>query len=139
MSVNRVVLVGRLVRDPEVRTTTTGLDVVEFTIAVDKRIKPKDANAPTADFFRVKAWGQSGKFIGEYGTKGRLASVEGRIETRKYVDKDGNNRETFDVVADQISLLDRPRDDAAPAATGAGYSRGSSAPVPDEYDPFADE
>jgi single-strand DNA-binding protein len=134
--------VGRLVRDPESRTTASGTDVVEFTIAVDKRIKPKDQVSATADFFRVKAWGQSGKFIADYGSKGRLASVDGRIESRKYVDKDGNNREVWEVVADQISLLDRPRDDAAPAATGggSGYSRTPSAtPAADEYDPFADE
>lgn len=144
MSLNRVVLVGRLVRDPETRTTSTGTDVVEFSIAVDKRIKPKDSSAPTADFFRVKAWGQSGKFIADYGSKGRLASVDGRIESRKYVDKEGNNRESWEVIADQISLLDRPRDDSgggAPASGGGGYSRGAAAPAPpaDEYDPFADE
>lgn len=141
MSLNRVVLVGRLVRDPESRTTTSGLDVVEFSIAVDKRIKPKDQNAATADFFRVKAFGQSGKFIADYGTKGRLASVDARIESRKYVDKDGNNREIWEVVADQISLLDRPRDEAGAPAAGGGYARGggSAAPAPDEYDPFADE
>jgi len=141
MSLNRVVLVGRLVRDPESKTTSTGTDVVEFSIAVDKRIKPKDQNAPTADFFRVKAWGQSGKFIADYGTKGRLVSVDGRIESRKFVDKEGNNREIWEVVADQISLLDRPRDDAAPS--GGGYAPrpaavGSPGPS-DEFDPFADE
>jgi single-strand DNA-binding protein len=117
--------------------------VVEFTIAVDKRIKPKDANSATADFFRVKAWGQSGKFISEYGTKGRLASVDGRIESRKYTDKDGNNRESWEVIADQISLLDRPRDDAGSnsGGGGGGYAKSgaSTAPAPDEYDPFADE
>jgi single-strand DNA-binding protein len=121
---------------------STGTDVVEFTIAVDKKIKPKDQTQATADFFRVKAWGQSGKFIGEYGSKGRLASVEGRIESRKYTDKEGNNRESWEVIADNVGLLDRPRDDAAaPAGGGGGYSRSaaSSAPAPDEYDPFADE
>jgi single-strand DNA-binding protein len=142
MSVNRVVLVGRLVRDPESRTTSTGSSLVEFTIAVDKRIKPKEANAATADFFRCKAWGQSGEFIANYATKGRLASVDGRIESRKYTDKDGNNREVWEVIADQVSLLDRPRDDAGapPAAGGGGRpSAVGIAASAEEYDPFAEE
>ena len=142
MSLNRIVLVGRLTRDPELRTTNSGTSVVEFSIAVDKRIKPKDANAPTADFFRVKAWGQSGEFISNYGSKGRLVSVDGRMESRKYTDKDGNNREVWEVVADQLSLLDRPREDgggAAPAPRAAAAGSGGFAPSADEYDPFADE
>jgi len=140
MSLNRITLVGRLVRDPEQRTTTTGTNVTEFTIAVDKKIKPKDANAPTADFFRCKAWGQQSDFIQNYAAKGRLVSVDGRMESRKYVDKDGNNREVWEVNADNVSLLDRPRDDAggAPAAVGSRTS-GGTAPAADEYDPFADE
>ncbi|HWD38033.1 MAG TPA: single-stranded DNA-binding protein [Fimbriimonas sp.] len=144
MSLNRIVLVGRLVRDPEPRTTTTGSTVVEFSIAVDKRIKPKEAGAPTADFFRVKAWNQTGEFIAKWGTKGRLVSVDGRMESRKYTDKEGQNREMWEVVADNISLLDRPRDDAGggePSGGGGGYARPTAnvAPAADEYDPFADE
>jgi single-strand DNA-binding protein len=138
MSLNRIVLVGRLVRDPEQRTTTTGKNVSEFTIAVDKRLKPRDENAATADFFRCIAWSQTSDYITNFGSKGRLVSVDGRIESRKYVDKDGNNRESWEVTVDQVSLLDRPRDDNAPAAVGSRPS-GGTAPAPDEYDPFADE
>src|SRR5579862_7169147 len=143
MSLNRVILIGRLVRDPELRTTNTGTNVCEVTVAVDKRIKPKDPNAPTADFIRVKAWGQTADFIANYGSKGRLVSVDGRLESRKYTDKDGNNREVWEVVADNLSLLDRPRDDAAPGQGGgqayAGAKAGVSAPSAEEYDPFADD
>ncbi len=138
MSLNRVTLVGRLVRDPELRTTTTGKNVVEITVAVDKRIKPQDPSAPTADFFRVKAWGQTADFVANYGSKGRLVSVDGRLDTRKFVDKEGNNREIIEVVADNISLLDRPRDDAGGGGNYAAKSA-ASAPSVDEYDPFADE
>jgi single-strand DNA-binding protein len=143
MSLNRVILIGRLTRDPELRTTNTGTNVAEFSIAVDKRIKPKDPSAPTADFFRVKAWSQTADYISNYGAKGRLVSVDGRLESRKYVDKDGNNREIWEVVADNVSLLDRPRDDApgggGAAAGGGGARAGAAAPAAEEYDPFADD
>ena len=162
---NRVTLIGRMVRDPELRTTNTGKNVVEFTIAVDKRIKPQDPNQPTADFFRCKAWNQTADFVSNYGGKGRLTAVDGRLETRKYVDKDGNNREIIEVVADNVNLLDRARDGEgggggneggyaggnAGAGSGGNAGGGYSAPRPaaqparpaapsaDEYDPFADE
>jgi single-strand DNA-binding protein len=155
MSLNRVTLIGRMVRDPELRTTNTGKNVVEFTIAVDKRLKPTDPNQPTADFFRCKAWNQTADFVSNYGGKGRLTAVDGRLETRKYVDKDGNNREIVEIVADNVNLLDRPRDEAGGAGGGYGGANegggGYSAPRPaapaarpaapaaDEYDPFADE
>jgi len=138
MSLNRIVLVGRLTRDPEQRTTGTGTNVTEFSIAVDKRIKPKEADAATADFFRVKAWGQVSNFVQNYASKGRLVAVDGRMESRKFVDKEGNNREVWEVVAENVNLLDRPREDGAPAAVGSRPS-GGTAPAPNEYDPFADE
>lgn len=158
MSLNRVTLIGRMVRDPELRTTNTGKNVVEFSIAVDKRIKPQDPNQPTADFFRCKAWNQTADFVSQYGGKGRLTAVDGRLETRKYVDKDGNNREIVEIVADNVNLLDRPSDregggggggyqggNSGGGNEGGGYSRPSApaprpaAPAADEYDPFADE
>jgi single-strand DNA-binding protein len=139
MSLNRVILIGRLVRDPELRTTNTGTNVAEITIAVDKRIKPKDPNAPTADFVRVKAWSQTADYIANYGSKGRLVSVDGRLESRKYTDKDGNNREVWEVVADNLSLLDRPRDDSAPGTAPATSRPAAAQAAPDEYDPFADD
>ena len=146
---NRVILIGRLTRDPELRTTNTGRSVVSFSIAVQKRIKPQDPNQPDADFFRVTAWGQTAEYVSNYLTKGRLVAVDGRLETRKFVDNSGANREVVEVVADNVNGLDRPRDDSAGGGSGesAGYSSGggggratvSAAPSADEYDPFADE
>lgn len=138
---NRISLIGRLVRDPEARTTNTGKNVVEFSIAVNKRTKPRDGE-PDADFFRVKAWNQTADYVSNYLTKGRLVVVDGRMESRKYVDSNGANREIWEVVADNVSGLDRPRDDSSPSerAPSAGRSATSdSAPSADEYDPFADE
>ena len=130
---NRVVVVGRLTRDPELRTTSTGKDVVEFSIAVNKRIKPADG--ADADFFRVKAWGQTASYVGEYIGRGRLVAVDGRLESRKYTDKDGNAREIVEIVADNVNALDRPKEDAEPRQE----SRGKAKPAPDPYDPFEDE
>lgn len=157
MSLNRVTLIGRMVRDPELRTTNTGKNVVEFSIAVQKRIKPQDPNQPDADFFRVSAWNQTADYVSNYGGKGRLCAVDGRLQSRKYVDKDGNNREIVEIVADNVNLLDRARDgeggaeggySGGSAAGGAGYAAAPrpaapparpAAPAADEYDPFADE
>ena len=135
MSINRVVLIGRLTRDPELRMTSTGKNVVEFSIAVNKRIKPQEG--ADADFFRIKAWGQTADYVNNYISKGRLVGVDGRLETRKWTDQNGANRETIEIVADNVNALDRPREEGgAPAASGGGRA---AAPPSDEYDPFADE
>lgn len=137
---NRVVLIGRLTRDPELRTTTTGKNVVEFSIAVNKRIKPQDGS-PDADFFRCKAWGQTADFVANYLTKGRLCAVDGRLEQRRFQGSDGQNREIIEVVAENVQGLDRPREDAGGGQTpaGVGVAAVGAAPAADEYDPFADE
>ena len=137
--INRVVLVGRLTRDPELRTTTTGKSVCDFSIAVQKKIKPQDGS-PDADFFRVNAWEKTAEFVANYLNKGRLVAVDGRLQSRKYTASDGTNREVVEVVAESVQGLDRPKDDAgagasAPAAVGVA----AVAPSADEYDPFADE
>lgn len=133
---NRVVLVGRLVRDPEGRTTTTGKEVADFTIAVTKKFKPQDGS-PDADFFRVQCWGQTASFVTNYLTKGRLVAVDGRLQSRKYTANDGTNREIIEVVADNVNGLDKPRDDQQ--SGGVPVASGGPAPDPNEYDPFADE
>jgi len=140
MSLNRVILIGRLTRDPEGRTTNTGKTVVNFSIAVDKRIKPQDGS-PTADFFNVSAWGNTADFVVNYLQKGRLIAVDGRLSTRKYTTQDGQNREVYEIVADNVQGLDRPRDDGGAPRSG-GSSGSSSGPGPgdfDDDDPFADE
>lgn len=142
MSLNRVVLIGRLTRDPEGRTTGTGKTVVNFSIAVDKRIKPQDGS-PTADFFNISAWGNTADFVVNYLAKGRLVAVDGRLSTRKYTTQDNQSREVFEIVADNVQGLDRPREDGGGAPrSGGGYGGGAAAPGPsafDDDDPFADE
>ena len=143
--INRVVLVGRLTRDPELRTTTTGKSVCDFSIAVNKRIKPQDGS-PDADFFRVNAWGQTAEYVSNYLHKGRLVAVDGRLQQRNYTANDGSKREVVEIVADNVQGLDRPRDDAGGAGGEGGGAAAARVPVtsggapdPDEYDPFADE
>jgi single-strand DNA-binding protein len=135
MSVNSVVLIGRLTRDPDVRTTTSGKQVASFSIAVDRRFKGQDGT--DVDFFRITAWGNSADFVGKYLGKGRLVAVEGRLQTSKYNDKDGNPRESVEVVAESVQGLDRPREGGESGGGGYAHSQ-QSAPAADEYDPFAD-
>ncbi|MES1227075.1 MAG: single-stranded DNA-binding protein [Armatimonadota bacterium] len=131
---NNIALVGRLTRDPELRTASTGNNMAKFAIAVDRRFKRE--GEPTADFFNVVVFGKAADFVGNYLTKGRLVSVTGRIEIRKYVDKDGNNREAVEVTADNVNGLDRPRDDEGGGGGGGQRARMSAAPSEDEIDPF---
>ncbi len=141
MSLNRVTLIGRLTHDPELRNTTTGKSVVNFSIAVTKKYKPTDGS-PDADFFTVVAWGQVAEFVTNYLNKGRLISVDGRLQSRKYTTQDGANRDVVEIVADSVQGLDRPRDDQGGGGGGGGSrsaGSSSSAPNEDEYDPFADE
>jgi single-strand DNA-binding protein len=137
-SINRVVLVGRLTRDPELRSTTNGKQVVSFSIAVDKRFKPQDGSSD-ADFFRISAWEKTAEFVANYLTKGRLVAVDGRLQSRKYTAQDGTEREVVEVVAENVQGLDRPRDAGDGAPVGGGGGAKAAAPVADEYDPFADE
>lgn len=142
MAINSVVLVGRLTRDPESRTTTSGKSVVNFSIAVTKRFKPQDGS-PDADFFNIVAWGNTADFVVNYLGKGRLVAVEGRLQSRKYTTQDGNSREVVEVVADNVQGLDRPRDDQGGSGGGGGGGQRNAEPQPvpdlDEYDPFGDE
>jgi single-strand DNA-binding protein len=130
---NNVVLIGRLVRDPELRTTTTGKSVCSFSIAVQKRFKPTDGSAD-ADFFNITAWNKDAEYVENYLTKGRLIAIQGRLQTRKYQASDGSDREVTEVVAEQVQGLDRPS-----GATDAKIAKSSSPPAVDEYDPFKDE
>lgn len=140
--VNRVVLIGRLTKDPEKRTTGTGKSVADFFIAVPRRFKTAEGQ-PDTDFFRVSAWGPNADYVHNYLTKGRLVAVEGRLQSRKYTASDGTNREVVEIVADNVQGLDRPREDGgssgsyeSPASKAALEPEPEPAPSSDEYDPF---
>lgn len=114
--INRVVLVGRLTRDPETRKTQTGLSVCSFTLACDRIVKKEDGQQ-TADFINCVAWRQSADFLSDYAVKGSLVGVDGKIQTRSY-EKDGQRVYTTEVLADVVQLLETKKSASrAPAAT----------------------
>jgi single-strand DNA-binding protein len=104
-TMNKIVLIGRIVRDPEMRYTQSGLAVTSFSIAVDRRSKNQQGEKVT-DFFRCNAWRATAEFVSSYAAKGRLVAVEGRVELNKYTDKDGIEKQSCDIVCDNVELLD---------------------------------
>ena len=126
---NRIVLMGRLTRDPELRHTQTGTPVASFSLAVDRDFKDKQTGEKATDFIDVVAWRQTGEFVSRYFTKGRMAVVEGRLQMRDYTDRDGNRRTAAEVVADNVYFGDSRRDAEGGGSYG-GYGGGYSAPAP---------
>ena len=109
---NRIVIMGRLTRDPELRRTQTGTAVTSFSLAVDRDFKSRESGEKATDFIDVVAWRQTAEFVCQYFAKGRMAVVEGRLQIRDWKDKDGNNRRSAEVVADNIYFGDSKRDSA---------------------------
>lgn len=105
--INRVVLVGRLTRDVEVRKTQSGLSVASFTVACDRRGARQDgANQQSADFISCVAWRQSADFLGQYARKGAMVAVEGRLQSRSYDRNDGTKAYVTEVQCDNVSLCE---------------------------------
>ena len=115
MSLNRIVLMGRLTRDPELRRTQSGTPVTSFSLAVDRDFKSQSGEKET-DFIDIVAWRNTAEFVCNYFTKGRMAVVEGRLQIRDWKDRDGNNRRSAEVVADNVYFGDSKRDSG-----GSGY------------------
>lgn len=103
---NRVCLMGRLTKDPELKQTPNNVSVATFSLAVDRNYQADKDNKQT-DFINIVAWRHTAEFVGKYFTKGKLVAVEGSIQTRSYQDKDGNNRTVFEVVADQVYFAEK--------------------------------
>ena len=98
---NKIFIMGRLTRDPELRTTNSGTSVASFSLAVDRNYKGADGEKET-DFIDCVAWRQTGEFAAKYFTKGRMAVVEGRLQIRPWTDKEGNNRRSAEVIVDNM-------------------------------------
>jgi single-strand DNA-binding protein len=126
---NRIIIMGRLTRDPELRHTQTGTAVASFTLAVDRDFKDKQSGERSTDFIDVVAWRQTGEFVSRYFTKGRMAVVEGRLQIRDWTDKEGGKRRSAEVVAENVYFGDSKRDgDSAGGSYSTGYSNSYSAP-----------
>ena len=119
---NKIILMGRLTRDPELRHTQTGTAVASFSLAVDRDFKDKATGDRTTDFIDVVAWRQTGEFVSRYFTKGRMAVVEGRLQIRDWTDKEGGKRRSAGYSA--------PSGGRSPAPSGFG--------APDMGDQFAE-
>ena len=116
---NKIILMGRLTRDPELRRTQSGTAVASFTLAVDRDYKPQDGERET-DFIDIVAWRGTGEFVSKYFTKGRMAVVEGRLQVRDWTDKDGNKRRSTEVVADNVYFGDSKRPESGTPAEPSG-------------------
>ena len=112
---NLVVLTGRLTADPELKTTSNGLSVTTFSIAVDRRYRSGEERQ--TDFINIVAWRQTAEFITKYFKKGSLIGIEGAIQTRRYQDKNGNNRTAFEVIANNVQFVESKRDSGVEGAS----------------------
>ena len=121
---NKIILMGRLTRDPELRRTESGTAVCSFSIAVDRDFKSKNGEKET-DFIDIVSWRATAEFVSKYFTKGRMAVVEGRLQIRDWTDKEGGKRRSAEVIADG------GEEDDVPAYTGAP----DSFAVPDGFTP----
>ncbi len=126
---NVVAIMGRLARDPELRQTTTGKSVASFTIACDRNGK-RDANGQSqADWIPVTAWDRTAEFVCKYFQKGSLIVVDGRLQSRSYQDKNGNNRTAIEIVANNVNFAGPKSSNAAPSMGGANYGAPMAEPA----------
>ena len=121
---NKVILMGRITHDLELRTTPSGANVCTFSIAVDRRFQNK-GEEKKSDFFNIVAWRQQADFVCRYFGKGRMILVEGELQTRSYTDKNGANVRVTEIIADRLTFTGEK-------AQGGSYSDSYSAPVPPE-------
>jgi single-strand DNA-binding protein len=124
---NHITIMGRLTRDPELRMTQSQTQVVTFTLAVDRDFGGRDGGERQTDFIDCVAWRQTAEFVGKYFSKGRMAVVSGRLQSRKWEDRDGNKRTSWEVVADNVYFGESRRDGES-ADRGGSYAGSYEAP-----------
>ena len=127
MDLNRIILIGRLASEPELKYTPSGIAVTQFRIAVNRPMSAEarsNGQEKQADFIPIVAWRQSAEYAANYLGKGRLVAVEGRLQVREYVTQDGQKRRDTEVVADNLKSLDRPKEgEEGGGGGGGGYNR----------------
>ena len=123
---NKVYLIGNLTRDPEMRSTSTGIPVCNFSIAVNRRFRNAQTGQQETDFFNIVAWRQLAELCSRYLAKGRKVAVVGSIQTRTYEAQDGSKRSAFDIVADEVEFLSAAN---AGNASSSDYHAAVSAPA----------
>ena len=133
---NKVILMGRLTKEPELRHTTTDKPVTSFTLAVDRGFRTNGERQ--ADFINCVAWNGTAEFVAKWFTKGQLVALSGRIQTRTYKDRDGNNRAAVEVVADEVFFAEGKRENTEantdelppPASADFEENSGDNEPLP---------
>lgn len=135
---NKVIMMGRLTRDPELKTTPNGVSVCKFSIAVDRRFQNKGEEKKT-DFFNVVAWRQTGEFVSRYFGKGNLILVEGELQTSKYTDKSGNEATWYDIVADRVCFTGEKKSDSGEQSYTGNAAPAAPQPTPEEIAAIAND
>ena len=125
---NKVYLIGNLTRDPEMRSTNTGIPVCNFSIAVNRRFRNAQTGQQETDFFNIVAWRQLAELCSRYLAKGRKVAVSGSIQTRSYEAQDGSKRTAFDIVADEVEFLSSPQGNASSGDYASASSPAPAAP-----------
>ena len=124
--INKVILVGRLGRDPEMRYTPSGTAVVNFSLATDERWSSNGETQSRTEWHNIVVWSKLAEICNQYLTKGRLVFIEGRLQTRDWEDKDGNKRRTTEIVATDMKMLGGRREDTPVGKTVAAETGSSS-------------
>jgi len=128
-NINRVILTGNLTRDPELRSTQGGTSVCSLRLAVNTRRRSAAGEwEDKPNFFDITVWGAQGENCNRFLSKGRPVAVDGRLEWREFTDKQGNNRQTIDVIADSVQFLGG-RDEGQSNGNGGGFAPGSDIPA----------
>ena len=142
---NHITIMGRLTRDPELRTTQSGVSVASFTAAVDRDFGGRDGSERQTDFIDCVAWRQTGEFVSKYFHKGSMIVVSGRLQSRKWQDRDGNNRTNWEIVADNVYFGESRRDsgenrgDSYGAYDGRSSAPAAPAPAPSAFAELGDD
>jgi single-strand DNA-binding protein len=128
-SINKAILVGRLGRDPEMRQTQSNTSVCNFSLATDENWRDQSGqNQKNTEWHKIVVWGKQGEIAHKYLAKGRLVYVEGRIQTRKYTDKEGHERYSTEIVARDIQFLSSQGDNISEGASQMGSAPSGVAP-----------
>lgn len=135
---NRVILMGRLTKDPELRHTQSDIPVASFTLAVDRGYK-RDNDAVNADFINIVAWRGTAEFVSKWFSKGQLVAVSGRLQTRSYTDANGNNRTVTEVVADEAFFAESKQKKAEGTYNTGGNEFAENEPTQGEFETVGDD
>ena len=136
--INKVIIIGRLTRDVELKMTASGIPVCSFTVAIDNRMS-KDAQEKTTSFINCVAWQATAKLMATYLRKGSLVGVEGRLQSRSYETKDGRKANVTEVVCENIQFLDSKDSNSGSNRNNNGFSMEEDNPSEDDSLSFSEE